>query len=313
MRSRLDCAAALACVIAFASPGCRIAPSGHAPDAGSPAALRYYRSQGPITDPGRYAPLYAGLPGDVPGLCKVVQGVMLHIFMADKYGVVIPEERKGEVQLRTVERILGRIHELDPEPLTVRREPLKRVVGNCRDHSALLCSMLRSKGIPARARCGFATYFIPGRYVDHWVVEHWSAEKRRWVRVDPQLDGVQVRALGISFDPLDLPPGTFLPAGEAWRMCRAGKLDPELCGILDMHGLWFVRGDLVRDVLALNKVELLPWDWNGLMSREREPSAKEYRLLDRAAELTAGGVPFEDVRALYDAEPSLRMPPGWRP
>lgn len=173
--------------------------------------------------------------------------------------------------------------------------------------------MLRHKGIPARARCGFATYFIPGRYVDHWVAEYWSAERRRWVRVDPQLDGVQVKALGISFDPLDLPPGTFLPAGEVWRMCRAGRLDPDLCGIFEMHGLWFVRGDLVRDLLALNKVEILPWDWNGLMERGREPSASEYRLLDRVAEATAGDLSFAGARALYESEPSLRMPPGWRP
>jgi hypothetical protein len=26
------------------------------------------------------------------------------------------------------------------------------------------------------------------------------------------------------------------------------------------HGLWFVRGDLMRDSLALSKVETLPWD-----------------------------------------------------
>ncbi len=300
-------AAALLCATALASPGCGGPAPGPAP------ALRYYRSQGPITDPGGLAALYAPLPGDVPSLCAVVQGVMLHIFMADKYGVALPEERKGEVRLRTVERMLRRIRELDPAPLAVRREPSRRLVGNCRDHSALLCSMLRHKGIPARARCGFATYFIPGRYVDHWVAEYWSAERRRWVRVDPQLDGVQVKALGISFDPLDLPPGTFLPAGEVWRMCRAGRLDPDLCGIFEMHGLWFVRGDLVRDLLALNKVEILPWDWNGLMERGREPSASEYRLLDRVAEATAGDLSFAGARALYESEPSLRMPPGWRP
>lgn len=277
--------------------------------------LGYYAAHGPVTDPGEYAALYDGLPSDVGSLCAVVHGVMLHIFMADKYGVTIPGDRKNEVQLRTAERMLGRILELDGRPLTVRREPLRRMVGNCRDHSVILASILKSRGIPARARCGFATYFIPGRYVDHWIVEYWNAARGRWVRVDPQLDGVQVKALGIGFDPLDLPPGTFMSAGEIWRLCRAGKLDPDLCGILEMHGLWFVQGDLVRDVMALNRVEVLPWDWNNLMTKEREPTAGEYRLLDRAAELTtAEGVgAFEEIRALYDAEPSLRMPPSWKP
>lgn len=308
MGTRLN-AAALSCLLAAALSGCRRAPGG----AWDGAALRFYRAQSPVTDPGRHAGLCAGLPRDVRELCGVVQGVMLHVFWAHKYGVALTEERKSEVNLRTVERMLARIAELDPRPLTERREPPKRLVGNCRDHSVLLCSMLRHAGVPARARCGFATYFTPGRYEDHWVVEHWDGGKGRWVRVDPQLDEVQVKALGISFDPLDLPPGTFIPAGEVWRLCRAGTFDPDLCGILDMHGLWFVRGDLVRDVMALNRVELLPWDWNGLMAREGEPTAEEYRMLDRAAGITAAEVPFDEVRALYNAEPALRMPDGWEP
>ena len=302
-------AAALSCLFAAALPGCRHAPAGSADG----AAQRFYRAQGPVTDPGKHAGLYANLPRDVRGLCGVVQGAMLHVFWAEKHGVTLAEERKREVNLRTVERMLARIVELDPRPLAERREPSKRLVGNCRDHSVLLCSMLRHAGIPARARCGFATYFTPGRHEDHWVVEHWDSARRRWVRVDPQLDALQVKALGISFDPFDLPPGAFIPAGVAWRRCRAGTLDPDRCGIFDMHGLWFVRGDLVRDVMALNGLELLPWDWNTLMSREREPDADEYRLLDRAAELTARDVPFDELKALYDSETALRMPADWTP
>jgi hypothetical protein len=276
--------------------------------------LKYYAAQGIITDPGKYTYLYENLPSDVASLCAVVRGVMLHIFMADKYGVTIPEERKQEVQLRTVERMLGKIMELDSQPLTVAREPLKRMVGNCRDHTALLCSMLKYKGIPARARCGFATYFIPGRYVDHWVCEYWNAQQRRWVRVDPQLDEVQIKALGITFNPLDLPPGTFVAGGEAWNMCRAGKLDPDLCGIFDMKGLWFVRGDLVRDFMALNRVEVLPWDCNDLMRREREPGFEAHRLLDAIADMTAVRDPsFRIIRSFYDSRQSLRMPEDWKP
>ncbi len=278
------------------------------------AMLDFYTTQGVITDPGKYAYLFEDIPSDLPSLCEVVRGVMLHIFMADKYGVTIPEERKQEVQLRTVERMLGRIMELDRQPLIVAREPLKRMVGNCRDHAVLLCSMLKYKGIPARARCGFATYFIPGRYVDHWICEYWNARQRRWVRVDPQLDEVQRKALRIAFDPLDLPPGAFVSGGEAWKMCSAGKLDPDLCGIFDMKGLWFVRGDLIRDFMALNRVEILPWDGNDLMRMEREPGLEEHRLLDAIADLTAGRDPsFKMIRSFYDSHRSLRMPDDWKP
>lgn len=99
--------------------------------------------------------------------------------------------------------------------------------------------MLRAQGVPARARCGFGTYFWPGRYEDHWVREYWNGE--RWVSVDAQLDELQRGKLGIVFDPLDLPPGQFVPASCAWQMCRSGEADAEKFGIFDMHGLWFIR------------------------------------------------------------------------
>jgi hypothetical protein len=40
--------------------------------------LSYYTSHSPITDPGPYASLYDGLPGDLPGLFATIQGVLLH-------------------------------------------------------------------------------------------------------------------------------------------------------------------------------------------------------------------------------------------
>ena len=318
--ARIVATALPVCLLIFSLASCQILARGKGmmgaqrPPEQAADMLKYYTTQGIITDPGKHTYLYENLPCDVPSLCAVVRGVMLHIFMADKYGVTIPEERKQEVQLRTVERMLGKIMELDRQPLTVAREPLKRMVGNCRDHTVLLCSMLKYKGIPARARCGFATYFIPGRYVDHWVCEYWNAQQRRWVRVDPQLDEVQIKALGITFNPLDLPPGTFVAGGEAWNMCRAGKLDPDLCGIFDMKGLWFVRGDLVRDFMALNRVEVLPWDCNDLMRREREPGFEAHRLLDAIADMTAVRDPsFRIIRSFYDSRQSLRMPEDWKP
>ena len=44
-----------------------------------------------------------------------------------------------------------------------------------------------------------------GDRIDHWIVEHWDAGARRWVRTDPQLDDRQREALGATFDADDLP------------------------------------------------------------------------------------------------------------
>ncbi len=96
------------------------------------------------------------------------------------------------------------------------------------------------------------------------------------------------------------------------RMSDPGRYEhafPDHFGIFDMHGLWFVRGNLVRDVAALNRVELLPWDCWGLINGEDAAlTADDWALLDRLAALTRGDVAeFEAVRDLYEREPRLRV------
>ncbi len=50
----------------------------------------------------------------------------------------------------------------------------------------------------------------------------------------------------------------FLTDGRARQICRSGQTDPNLFVIFEMHGLWFVRGDLSRDLAALidNLIEM---------------------------------------------------------
>ena len=275
--------------------------------------LEYYACPGPMTDPGEHAALFDGLPADVPALCQVVQGILLHIFWAERYGVTLSEERKQEVNIRPVAQKLARIRELDDRPLTVARPLDKKLAGNCRDFSVMLCAMLQHQGVPARARCGFGAYFLPNHYEDHWVCEYWNADKGRWVMVDAQLDALQRQVLEIAFDPCDVPRDQFLVGGKAWHVCRTGQADPEAFGIFDMHGLWFIRGDLVRDFLALNKVEILPWDgWGLIARRDEELSADDMALLDRIAALTlVDDPPFAEVRAIYERDARLRTPPEY--
>ena len=229
--------------------------------------LNFYAQPGPMTDPHDQAHLFTDLPTDIPSLVKVVQGVMVHIFWAERYGLTLSDERKQEVNLRFIPKILARINELDPQPLTVARDLDHKFVGNCRDHTTLLCSILRYQGVPARARCGFGAYFNPGTYEDHWVCEYWNTDQQRWILVDAQLDQFQQDQLHITFDPLDVPPDQFVIAGRGWQLIRSGEVEPELFGIFDWRGQWFAQNNLVRDFLALNKIELLPWDRLGIDGR----------------------------------------------
>ncbi len=272
--------------------------------------VEYYACPGPMSDPGPYAALFSTLPRPMPALVRRMQGLMVHVFLASRYKINPSEERKNaEVSLRRVQDKLPRLLELDPALLGTRRPPERRLIGNCRDFSLVLISILKARGIPARARCGFGTYFIPGHFEDHWVVEYWNARLGRWIMLDAQLDALQRRVLHIDFDTLDMPPGKFITGGQAWMLCRAGQADPDSFGIFEWKGWDFIRGDLLRDVLALNNVEVLPWDnWPALATPVAELSKKEMDRLDYLARLTANpGGPndftqanFEALREAYD-------------
>src|SRR5579859_8108073 len=138
------------------------------------SSITYYTTQSYITDPRTYVKFFDDLPADVPALCRIVQGLIIHPFESHLYRVRIPKKRLGELDTRKVSLMLARIQQLDASPLSVERPLLKRFAGNCRDFATLLCSMLRHQEIPARVRFGFATYFEPGFYTDHVVCEYWN-------------------------------------------------------------------------------------------------------------------------------------------
>jgi hypothetical protein len=272
--------------------------------------LVYYASSGLMTDPKEFGAMFNGLPTSIPELCRVVQGVLVHVFWAERQGLKLSAERKQEVNIRSVADKLALIRKLNDKPLTVARPLEERLVGNCRDFSVMLCAMLRYQGVPARTRCGFGTYFQPDHFEDHWVCEYWKADEQRWVMVDAQLDALQRQVLQIKFDPCDLSMELFLSGGRAWQLCRAGEADPDRFGIFDMHGLWFVLGDFLRDMASLNKLELLPWDSWGFMEKGLDAlSAEELALLDHVTTLfSADNGMFDEIRSLYEKSAGLRVP-----
>ena len=249
----------------------------------------FYTQQGQVSDPGELAHQFDALPDDLPVIIAAIQGIMLHLHWATRYGITLNRVREEEANLRTVRDRLAKVFELQDAPLTEPRPLSKKTVGTCRDFTLLLTSILRQRGIPARARAGFGTYFTPGRFEDHWACEYWQADESRWVMVDPQLDALQCEALSIDFDPLDMPRTKFVTGGQAWARCRAKLVDPNRFGIFNMRGLDFVKGDLIRDFLALNKIEILPWDNFKLIAKSfRDMNAEEKALMDRLATISSG-------------------------
>lgn len=221
----------------------------------------FYRIHGALTEPGRYAGTLAAST-DLVALCAFIQGVVIHSDWASAYGVTADLSRETlpvARRLAMVEQAGGR--DLPPE----RRTP-----GTCRDFALMTCSALRERGVPARVRCGFATYFPSNPFEDHWVCEHWHEDERRWVLTDAQLDPLQRQHLRVGFDPTDLPAKTFLNAGEAWNAWRSGAIDANAFGHGESRGAWFLQVNLMRDLLALRKQETSEWDaWRSLLEHRK--------------------------------------------
>jgi len=245
--------------------------------------------QSRMTDPGRHRAAVAALPDDLDALIGVVQGLLVHIHLAEVYGVTVDDAAEDAVHERRVEAILDRALALDPAPLDVPRPAERRVLGNCRQVSVLLTALLRAHGQPARARCGFGAYFLAGSHEDHWVCERWDAEAERWALVDAQLDAVQREIFGIDFPITDVPRDQFVIAGDAWSSYRAGRIDADRFGLSLMGegGSWWIASNLIRDAASLAGIEMLPWDaWGGMVGPGAEADDERVAFLDRLAVLT---------------------------
>jgi hypothetical protein len=265
-----------------------------------------YLKQTPYSDPGDALDL-GGLPRDPGQLARVVRDLIIHRGEGPRFAYAIPEERVHEdAESRYAARLLRILAERGDAPLTERRAPAERFVGTCRDFALLHCSLLRTTGTAARLRCGFARYF-DAYYADHWVTEY-RLPDGSWRLADPQVH----HEYDIDFDPMDVPRDQFLVATDAWRACREGGADPRRFGVFDLngieglsyHGLWFVRADVLRDLAALNGVELLPWDaWGPEILDDTALDADELALIDSVA--AAGGE--DELRRLY-RDPRLTVP-----
>ncbi|MHB1929117.1 MAG: transglutaminase domain-containing protein [Acidimicrobiales bacterium] len=245
----------------------------------------------------------ATVAADAMSICSPVHALVVQPTDTDALG--LPEERLTENQIRPVGELVTRLLALDPAPLNVGRDPGKRVVGTCRHFAVLSCALLRYRGIAARVRCGFATYFQHGHGVDHWITEYRDNDPGRGIRVDPEVLGQAVVD-----HPEDLEPGQFLTGGEAWLAFRRGDIDASLFGVYGTEnwGPGEIRGNAVKDLAALNKVEMLPWDeWGRMTDAYDGKTGADYDdLLDTLATVCATDDPGA-VTDLYTHE-DLRVP-----
>ena len=115
-------------------------------------------------------------------------------------------------------------------------------------------------------------------------------------QADAQLDEAHIAHLAIDFDPDALPAGQFVYPWQVWEDHR-GRLNE--FGHGDATGLWFLRVNLARDLLALTGNEVSDWDsWRGQTATDKldTPDARAHcaelaraaRKLSQMAQVDAG-------------------------
>ncbi|MEU0095153.1 transglutaminase-like domain-containing protein [Kribbella sp. NPDC006257] len=264
-----------------------------------------YAVQSAYSDPGAQAALFDALPTDIPGLTAVIRNLVIHYRGG---GIEFTGDRYDEINHRWVSAMLATDQRRNGTPLAVPREPFDRIVGCCRDYTLLTVSALRHKGIPARSRIGFGSYFANGFNHDHVVVEYWNGD--RWVMVDAQLEP----GPAWNFDTQDMEPGWFRSAAEVWLGYRSGELSGDDFGVdpsLPLRGGWFIRNYVFFQLAHLQGDELLLWDGWGAQSGSLEDADLE--LTDEIATLLVASdngdaTASEVLAARYAEDP--RLHPG---
>ena len=282
----------------------------------------YWASQSPVTDPGPpAAAAIDALPGDLATLREASSQLMFHFQTGGVFADNgVPAGRMTEINTRYADAMLGLILQRGDPALDRDRPPSERVVGCCRDATVLFLALARAKGIPARARVGAAAYFEPGWLCEHEVAEVWDEAEGRWRLVDPQMDAAGTPEVnGVPIDWLDLTPDQFVTGPRAWQAVRDGTCDPERHVVfpdLDVPGTrgWpEIAHNVIHDLAALNKTEMLLWDGWGMLVTPGcmtpgpvpEPDAA---MLDEVCAATADPAVSADVVAALAARDGLRVP-----
>ncbi|MEH2513589.1 hypothetical protein V1291_004943 [Nitrobacteraceae bacterium AZCC 1564] len=212
------------------------------------------------SDPGAHAARLSELPPDPVGIADALEEFVIHHAIARQIGFPVPANAEGDRGLRRSELLLEEAIQRDASPLTEHRALADYLYVTCRDFALLAISALRARGIPARLRAGFASYFNAGYWEDHYVCEY--QRDGQWAVLDAQL-GPRARAgMRIAFDIAHVPASGWRSAASIWRAVRAGEIDAATCGLTyaGIAGEWWIASSVIRDAATLAGVECLPWD-----------------------------------------------------
>jgi hypothetical protein len=281
--------------------------------------LGHWASQSPVTDPGaKAAAVIDELPAELAALREASSQLVFHYRAGGDFAENgVPAERAGEINTCYAADMFALLLERGEPALARERPAPDRLVGCCRDAAVLFLALARRKGIPARARTGFAAYIIPDWLVDHVIAEVWDEAEGRWRMVDPEMGGDWAAELdGRPVSWLDLTGDQFVTGPRAWQAARAGKSEPDRFVVSPdvdvpvLRGWPYLAHNVIHDLAGLAKTEMLLWDGWGMQLRHGPGPVPEAdaAVLDEACAVTADPqAALGDIAALARLD-GLRVP-----
>src|SRR5579884_4279574 len=206
------------------------------------AYLSHFRAFSQFSYPGLYQDcLLRDLPDDIAQTGRLVKQQVIHSLVLNlarqgihhnpAYGNIseVPWYRQSEdAYFPTVAAMLAELYHRDPRGFVPDRAQEHKLIITCRYVALLMAAILKSRGIPARVRVGYAPYIPAPRIVDHWITQYWDAAASRWVTIDADTSLEQR-----PFDPFDMPESAFEFGADSWLAVRAGRRNADA---YDIHG-----------------------------------------------------------------------------
>ena len=286
--------------------------------------LEFYKQTSTFTDLGYYKNFAKELPNDIEELCLLQRKQIIHpvilkdndirnkkeCFWGDMTKIPLSRLKFEDDIFPTAQSIIAELLRKNPN-YTKEREAKDKVHVTCRGQAILLASILKAKGIPARARSGFAPYIkYNGVAFDHWITEYYDEKEKRWKLVDADMCCDEIK-----FNPYDIPYEEFVSSAKAYLGLRQNKYksetilyasNPPTLGLkAALRGLFYDFHSLMNDeIIFLHMPKYI-------QNKNFELSEEEYIELDNLANLMLDpDKNFEKLQDIWETNEKFRIMSG---
>lgn len=284
--------------------------------------LDFYKETSMYTDLGMYKDFAKKLPDNIPELSLLQRKQIIHPIVIWNHAQegwwddlnkvpntsIIFEDDIFTTAISMLAELLRRDNNY-----SINRKVGDKIHVTCRGEAILLASILKAKGIPARARSGFAEYLRhDGIYHDHWITEYYNYKENKWILVDADN---QWGDLKIKFDLNNIPKSEYGYAADIYLDLRSKKLKEDRveyasepvtiglkaairCMMYDFHCL--LNDEIIFDFIP-----------KYILNKNFELNEEELKELDNLALLMKNSDDnFEKIKNIWDTEEKFRIMSG---